>query len=202
MKKILVIAFGAMLWSCGSNTSSTENTAVTTSNSENVATAGAFDFAAFKIGKAQLGPIKIGMDVAEAEKLFSGLTKETDEGGNFGYGGGSPSYLYYKDKELVFGLVPEMNEDKIFAIMAIHPNLQTESGLTPNSSVGDILKVYPNLDVNYSEMNEWEFMEDTENNWSFVFMTEKGKQISTHAGTGLALKPQNKDIKANWVAIE
>lgn len=92
----------------------------------------------FEIQKGQLGEIKIGMTISEAEQKFSGLRKETDQATNFGYGGGSPAYLYYEGKTIIFGLIPTLNTNTILFIIVVSKKLTTTNGLSPNSTVKEI----------------------------------------------------------------
>jgi len=139
-----------------------------------------FQFSEFKIMKHQLGSIKIGMTIKEAENQFYGLTKKVNEAVNFGFGGGSPAYLYYSGDKIVFGLIPSLGTDTLLFIIAAHKNLETTNGLNPNSTVKELLEKYPDLWVNQDLMNSWEYFQDSENGWDFVFMTDEQTQIGEY----------------------
>jgi len=85
------------------------------------------------------------MTIEEAENQFSGLSRKEDEAVNFGFGGGSPAYLYYSGEELIFGLIPKLDSDTLLFIIVAHKNLKTQNGLNPNSSVEEILKIHPKM---------------------------------------------------------
>ncbi|MFD1603036.1 hypothetical protein ACFSJW_06950 [Flavobacterium artemisiae] len=53
-----------------------------------------FDFEKFRIEKAKVGPIKIGMTIHEAENFLKNLNKSEAEAYDFGFDGGGKAYLY------------------------------------------------------------------------------------------------------------
>jgi len=159
------------------------------------------DYHKFKIQKGQLGEVKLGMTISEAEKKLSGLRKEIGEATNFGYGGGSPAYLYYDKEELILGLIPKLDTDIVFLIVAVSPKLNTTNGLTPASTVEDISNKYPRIKVNQNLMNSWEEIWDTNNNWEFVFMTED-KTVGEYPELELPSELKNMDIKTDWITIK
>ena len=116
----------------------------------------------YKITKGHLGNIKIGMTVAQAETHFRGLRKEVDEATNFGFGGGSPAFLYYFGDELIFGLIPELDNDSLLFIIAASKKLQTSNGLNPKSTVKELVQKYPNMRVSQNLMNGWEYFQPKE----------------------------------------
>ena len=58
----------------------------------------ASDFHDFRIQRSRLGKIEIGMTIEEEEKHLSGFTKEAHDAVAFGFGGGSPAYLYSRGR--------------------------------------------------------------------------------------------------------
>jgi hypothetical protein len=160
-----------------------------------------FDHSKYLIQKGRLGNMQIGMTISEAEEQFNGLRKEVNEAVNFGYGGGSPAYLYYKEDKVIFGLIPTLNTDTIFLIIAASPKLTTSNGLNPNSTVEEILNKYPNIKVNQNLMNSWEEIWDTTNNWEFVFMTED-KTVGEYPELEVPSKLININIKTDWITIK
>ncbi|MFL0683222.1 MAG: hypothetical protein ACJLTB_08320 [Algoriphagus aquaeductus] len=202
MKHILTILIGLFLFGCNSTTKTENNETKTelTSEIETEKTVD-FDFDKFKIQKGQLGEIKIGMTISEAEMQFSGLTKKTDEATNFGFGGGSPAYLYYSGNELLFGLIPKLETDTLLFIIAAHKNLQTTNGLNPNSTVEELLKKYPDLTVQQDLMNSWEFFQDLKNGWDFIFMTDEQTEIGEYPELEVPSKPKRLTTKTDWITI-
>jgi hypothetical protein len=202
MKQLITIFISLFLFSCNStfkketseaNLDSTQKTEKSISS--------AFDFKSFKIMKEQLGGIKIGMTIAEAETHFSGLVKKVDEAVNFGFGGGSPAYLYYADNELIFGLISKLDTDSLLIIIAVHKKLRTVNGLNPNSTVSELLQKYPDLTVQQDLMNSGEFFQDTINNWDFVFMTDEKTAIGDYPELEVPSKPKRLYKKTDWIAI-
>lgn len=160
-----------------------------------------FDFDKFKILKGQLGEIKIGMTISEAEIQFSGLTKKMDEAISFGFGGGSPAYLYYLGNDLLFGLIPKLDTDTLLFIVAAHKNLKTINGLNPNSTVEELLKTYPKMTVQKDLMNGWEFFKDDKNALDFVFMTDEQTEIGEYPELDVPSKPKRIKTKTDWITI-
>jgi hypothetical protein len=202
MKHILTLFIGLLLFGCNSTTKTEKNENQTdlTTEKETEQTV-QFDFDKCKILKGQLGEIKIGMTIAEAEMQFSGLTKKTDEATNFGFGGGSPAYLYYSGDELLFGLIPKLETDTLLFIIAAHKNLQTTNGLNPNSTVEELLKKYPDLTVQQDLMNSWEFFQDLNNGWDYIFMTDEKTEIGEYPELEVPSKPKRLTTKTDWITI-
>ncbi len=159
-----------------------------------------FDYDEYEIKKGQLGEIKIGMTISEAEQKFDGLRKEVGQATSFGYGGGSPAYLYYDQENIVFGLIPTLNTDTILIIIAASPKLTTTNGLSPNSTVMEISKKYPGIKVNQDLMSGWEYISDMTNNWNFVFMTDE-TTVGDYPELEVPSDLKNLDIKADWITI-
>src|SRR5690554_4572831 len=204
MRILMTVLIGFLMFSCNSTPEkkSYENKAeletektVEKSNSESTE----FQFSEFKIMNGQLGPIKVGMTIQEAEKQFDGLTKKVDEAVSFGFGGGSPAYLYYSGDEVLFGLIPSLGTDTVLFIIAAHENLRTTNGLNPNSTVKELLDKYPDLMINQDLMNGWEHFQDTVNNWGFVFMTDKETQIGEYPELEKPSKPKRLTTKTDWI---
>ena len=202
MKHILTILIGLFLFGCNSTTKTENNETKTELTSEiETETTVDFDFDKFKIQKGQLGEIKIGMTMSEAEMQFSGLTKKTDEATSFGFGGGSPAYLYYSGNELLFGLIPKLETDTLLFIIAAHKHLQTTNELNPNSTVEELLKKYPDLTVQQDLMNSWEFFQDLKNGWDFIFMTDEQTEIGEYPELEVPSKPKRLTTKTDWITI-
>lgn len=202
MKHILTLFIGLLLFGCNSTTKTGNNEHQTDLTTETEAEQTVqFDFDKFKIQKRQLGEIKIGMTIAEAEMQFSGLTKQTDEATNFGFGGGSPAYLYYSGDELLFGLIPKLETDTLLLIIAAHKNLQTTNRLNPNSTVEELLRKYPDLTVNQDLMSGGEFFKDLENGWDFVFKTNEQTEIGNYPELEVPSKPRRLSTKTDWIVI-
>lgn len=198
-----MLFIGLLLFGCNSTTKTESNESQTdlTTEKETVQ-AVQFDFDKFKILKGQLGEIKIGTTIAEAEIQFSGLTKKTDEATNFGFGGGGPAYLYYSGDKLLFGLIPKLETDTLLFIIAAHKNLQTTNGLNPNSTVEELLKKYPDLTVQQDLMNSWEFFQDVNNGWDFIFMTDEKTEVGEYPELGvLPSTPKRLTTKTDWITI-
>ena len=202
MKHILTFLIGLFLFGCNSSTKTENNqTETVPTNEKNTKQSVNFDFDNFKILKGQLGEIKIGMTISEAEVQFPGLTKKTDEATNFGFGGGSPAYLYYSGNELLFGLIPKLETDTLLFIIAAHKNLQTTNGLNPNSTVEDLLEKYPDLTVNQDLMSGGEFFQDKMNNWDFVFKTNEQTEIGNYPELEVPSRPKRLTTKTDWIVI-
>jgi hypothetical protein len=160
-----------------------------------------FNFPEFQIAKGQLGKIKIGMTIDEAEKHFIGLTKQTTTVAEFGFDDESPAYSYYLGKEPVFAFLPKYGTDTVLFIVAVHKDLRTTNGLTPKSTVKELLIVYPDLTVGENLMSGGEFFDDKRNNWSFIFMTDPGAEVGEYPVVGDPSKPKQLNIKTDRILI-
>ena len=136
-----------------------------------------------------------------ANKWDEKTSKKVDEATNFGFDGGSPAFLYYSGDELVFGLIPKLDNDTLHCIIAVSRKLQTTNGLNPNSSVRDLIQKYPDLTVQQDLMNGWEAFEDKINRWYFVFMTDEKTQIGEYPELEVPSKPKRINTKTDWITI-
>ncbi len=195
-----------LIWSCNQTVKKEEGNSEKQSQKKeaqnnNFVNLTSFDYKKFQIKRGQLGEIKIGMTIKEAEMKFGGLRKETGQATSFGFGGGGPAYLYYENIQVVFVLIPALNTDTILFIIVADPKLTTTNGVNPNSSVRELNKVYPDIKVNLDLMNGWEYIYDTINNWNFVFMTEE-KTVGVYPELEVPSKLKNMDIKSDWITIQ
>lgn len=199
---MLIFLVGLLLFGCNSTTKTENYEGVTVSKIEKESEQSVyFNFHNFIIRKGQLGEIKIGMTITEAEKQLTGLKKKTDQATNFGFGGGSSANLYYLGDELLFGLIPRLGTDTLLLIIAANKNLLTTNGLNPNSTVEDLLEKYPDLTVNQDLMSGGEFYQDTTNNWDFVFKTNEHTEIGDYPELEEPSRPKQLTTHADWIVI-
>jgi len=161
-----------------------------------------FEFERFEISKGQLGDIKVGMNINEAEKKIKQLTKTEAEAYDFGYDGGGKSYIYSLENEPILALIPKMDSEEILAILALSKNLKTIDGLNPKSKIFEIQNTYPNIEINLNLMMSWEYLNNEKNNWTFVFMTDDTNRIGEYKNIELPAKPKRTQVKTDWIAIE
>lgn len=160
-----------------------------------------FDFEAFKISKGQIGEIKVGMNIYDAEKKLNGLTKKEAEAYDFGFDGGGKAYIYLLENEPVLALVPKMDSEEILVIIALSKNLKTINGLNPKSKVKEVQQKYPNIEINQDLMMNWEEIYDENNDWIFVFMTDENNRVGDYKEIELPTKPKRTETKMNWITI-
>jgi hypothetical protein len=206
IRKLIYIIILIIICSCNQSTDKKENIDQTekiqsdpsTDELSNIIT---FDYNKFEIKKGNLGEIKIGMTISEAEQKFEGLRKEIGEATSFGFGGGSPAYLYYDKDDLLFGLISALDTNTILFIIVASPKFKTTNGLNPNSKVKEISKQYPKAKVYQNLMNSWEEISDTINNWNFIFMTDE-KTVGEYHKLENPSELKNMNIKADWITIK
>ena len=202
MKKIIIIGF--ILTACLGKTTSTETEASKKVDEPDLGTKDtpSFNFSKYQIMKGQLGGIKIGMTIKEAEREFTGLSKKETPVYYYGFDGEEPCFSYYLADSLVLALIPKYNTDTVHFIVAGHKNLNTTSGLNPNSTVKDLLDRNPNLTVNQNLENGLEYIIDVENGWSFEFETDDKNQIGEYSIAGEPSKPKRLTVKSNRIMIQ
>jgi len=204
MKLFWTVLVGFLIYSCNTSTDKTsisikEDLEIKKPTTE-------FQFSDFTIMKGQLGPIKVGMTIEETENQFNGLIKKEDEAVNFGFGGGSPAYLYYLRDDILFGLIPRLGTDTVLFIIAAHRELQTTNSLNPNSTVKELIEQYPGMKVSRDLMNDWEYFRDTINDWQFIFMTDAKTKIGEYPEPSfdneIPSKPIRLTTKTDWITIQ
>ena len=161
-----------------------------------------FDFEKFEISKGQIGEIKVGMNINDAEKKLNVLTKKEAEANDFGYDGGGKAYIYSLENEPILALVPKRDSEEILVIIALSKNLKTNNGLNPKSKVNEIQEKYPNIEINQDLMMSWEFISEEKNNWEFVFMTEENNRIGEYKEIEVPTKPKRTETKMDWITIK
>ena len=161
-----------------------------------------FNFDNFLISKGQIGEIKVGMNLNNAEKLLREMTSKEVEAYDFGYGGGGKAYIYSIYDEPIFALITNFETGKIIALIAISNKLKTNNGLNPNSKVADILKIYPKMMINQDEMTNEEYLYDQKNKWSFIFKTDEKNRIGEYTDTEESTEPKRMQTKMNYLLIE
>jgi len=124
------------------------------------------------ISKGKVGELKIGMTLADGRALMKEYDEKSYDSNTFGIGGGSTAYFYSQNGDGILALIPNSNGEVKY-IQVFSTNYQTSSGIKPNSSLGDLLKVYPDLELKSNLMTNNEYFKDVENNFSFVFMTNE-----------------------------
>ncbi|KOY87471.1 hypothetical protein AD998_16195 [bacterium 336/3] len=187
-----IFFFGLFLWSCKSDSKNAHSSQAKQDD---------FNFSQFTIQKGQLGNIKLGMTIQEAEKQFSALDKKIDSANDFGLDGGSSIYLYYHKKEALFGLIPKLLTDTLYSIIVLDPKFKTIEGLHKGSSVNEILKVYPHSKAQLNWVNGNENIVDTTNHLYFVFQTQKGKQVGDYSQSLQPSEPKNLSLQTDWIEI-
>ena len=154
------------------------------------------------IQKGQVGHIKVGMSMIEANKALTHFLSTKVPAHNFGYDGGGNTYLYSKVNQPFLALIPHRDSSIVLAIVAISPEIKTFHGLSPQTSVVSLNTVYTNMMMHLDEMNGWEFFEDKKNNWQFVFKTQENQRIAKYPVFGEPAPPLNLLEKSNWVVIK
>ncbi|WP_269236830.1 hypothetical protein [Flavobacterium flavigenum] len=161
-----------------------------------------FDFEEFEILKGQVGDIKIGMNIKDAEEKLNELTKKEAEAYDFGFDGGGKAYIYSLENEPILALIPKRDSEEILVIIALSKNLKTNNDLNPKSKVTEIQAKYPNIEINQDLMMGWEFMSDKKNNWDFVFMTEENSRIGEYKEIEVPTKPKRTETKMDWITVK
>lgn len=163
-----------------------------------------FDYSQFRIRKGQLGEIKIGMTLNEVWDLLIDLelTYKEEEAHWFGIGGGGSIYIFYYKAEPLFGLVPAYDTNTIKYIVTLHEKIKTLHGLGAKSTIEEILAIYPELELNISEVDDSEYFVDLNTNWLFSFNTIEEKKIGEYFGLeNSSSKIINTNYKCNHVLI-
>ena len=161
-----------------------------------------FDFSKFPIGKLEVGPIKLGQKLPEIEKYFTGLQKENMDAWTFGFDGPSENdaVMYSLNSEPLIAFIPSLGTDSIIAIIALHKNFKTQSGISPSMSVRDILKVFPNAKSHYNAMMDYEQIDDTDNFQQFIFGSNEDP-IANYPEIDSKSTPTNLNPKIDWITV-
>lgn len=178
-----------------------EKDSITTTSSD-IAQQSTLNYSDWLIGKKSLGPLKIGMSMKEVDSILVSMNKQVGLALDFGFGGGSPAYVYSIDTVPILAVVQALNSKKVFAIVVLSDQLKTASGLHPKMKVYQLLEVYPQMEFYLDYMNGWEIASDDTNQWSFIFVTNKSNQIGIYPQQE---KPSlaKKTIATNtWILIQ
>lgn len=161
-----------------------------------------FNFDKFLISKGQVGQIKVGTNLKDAENSLREMNRKEVEAYDFGYGGGGKAFIYSIQNEPILALIPNRDTAEIIAIIAISNKLKTDNGLNPKSNIIDILKIYPKMEVSQDLMTEHEYMYDENKKWSFIFQTDKNNRIGEYKNIDESTKPKRLKTKMDYLAIK
>ncbi len=154
------------------------------------------------IRKKSIGPIQVGMSLLQVDSILQDYQKQKATSYDFGFGGGSPAYIYSLDESPVIAVVQALNSKKVFAIIALHESLQTDNGIHPKMSVKNLLGIFPQMKFFYDLMNDWEYSEDAGNQCTFVFMTTKGAQIGSYPDPEKGSVAKRTTAEIAWITIQ
>lgn len=159
------------------------------------------NFNDYKVSKGQIGEIKLGLKISSLMNTLSNFTSKQLEAHDFGFDGGGNAFLYSYKNEPVFALVPAYETDSIIAIIGLHKNLLFKSGVQVGMSVKEILKFYPNCEVDLNLMTDWEEIYDDKNDFILVFKTDEENRIGKYIEIDESSKPVNLKPKMTWITI-
>jgi hypothetical protein len=159
------------------------------------------NFEEFTISKGQIGEIKIGMKLSELATALSTFNSKEIDAYDFGFDGGGKAIVYSYKNEAVFALVPAYQTDSIISIIGLHKNLVFKSGIQVGMSVDQVLRHYPNAEVELNLMTDWEEIADAKNAYILVFKTDEKSRIGKYPEIGEPSKPFNLKPKMEWVTI-
>lgn len=158
-----------------------------------------FAFSDYRIGKGKIGEIPLGMKLQKADSLIQGLASEHHDPFRYLFEGAGDAITYSFKGEPVFALMAN-KRGEITVLVAVHEKLKTINGLSPKSSVRELLKKYPDIKVYYNEFNESEEIYVDEG-WNFVYGGDGfvGEYNDVPDATS---KPINLDLVSHWLYIK
>lgn len=159
-------------------------------------------FENWQIEKKKLGPISIGMTIRQVDSILYDLSKQEGVALDFGFGGGSPAFIYSLDTIPMLAVVQSLNNKKVFAIVAINSIFKTNSGLHPQMSVSQLLESYPLMNFYLDDMNGWEFCTDDIQKWTFMFCTTSQTQIGKYFSPDKPSKAKKNIATNTWIIIQ
>lgn len=154
------------------------------------------------IQKKSIGPVQIGMTIKQVDSLLYNFQKQTAIALDFGFGGGSPAYVYSLDSMPVLAVVQALNSKRVFAIIAISELLKTKHGLHPKMTVDKLLGIYPQIKFYQDYMNGWEYADDEINQWSFIFITNDSDQIGFYKLPDQPSYAKRTTAQNAWITIQ
>jgi|GEM_PF-2284318 len=102
------------------------------------------------------------------------LIKSKVDASFFGFDGGGKARLYSYKNEPVFAILKKENQ-KIKAIIAIHPDIKTNKSISVQSSLKKIKATYPDGKLIDDQMNKWSIYEIQAKKWQFTFDARLGE---------------------------
>lgn len=154
------------------------------------------------INKKSLGPIQVGMSIRSVDSILANLEKQVGQALDFGFGGGSPAYVYLKDSTPILAIVQSLNSKKVFAIVAISDIFHTSNGLHPQMKVSKLLEVYPQMKFYLDNMNGWEYASDDLHQWYFIFNTDPANRIGTYTSEEKPSVAKKTTAINSWITIQ
>lgn len=154
------------------------------------------------IEKGKVGPLTIGMQKEEVTKFLSAFEMEETDAFYFGFDGGSKALLYSFRKKPVVALIPFAESDKIKAIVVLNSKTATNTGICPGMSASTLLEAYPNSQFHHNELSGWEEVNDTANQWTFVFLKDRTELNNPDNLKKEPYTPQNTSAKIDYIIVQ
>ncbi|MFT3796618.1 hypothetical protein [Flavobacterium sp.] len=142
------------------------------------------------------------MSITEADKLLTALGKKETLAYDYGFDGGGKAYVYSVANQPIMALIPKADSDNILSIIALSKRLKTSNGLRPESQVSALLQKYPQMRINRDDMMDWEYMHDSTNGWTFVFLTDEENRVGPYDDSEQPAQPIRKEAKIDWIEIK
>lgn len=140
----------------------------------------------------QVYGITIDMKIDKALKKMKEkeFTFEEVNSNDWGFGGGSKSWLIKKNGEEMLVLIPDFISHRLKYIIILNPIFSLNNGLKINMSVKDYLTVYPNSIFSVNLMNDYE--ESYNDKLMFIFLTNDNNRIGIYEEIESSSKAINK----------
>ena len=160
----------------------------------------------WRIRPHQVGPFRIGHSIREYAAVLQTLAVDSVDPWPWGIDGPGSALLIRHGTDSLLTLVPYDDTDSIIFISLLTPAIPTESGIRVGTSVGELLRRYPDLRVTVDDLFSNEFSFDPANGWRFEFFTDSttsiGRYATDRAGSSEKAVPVNLKPRIGRIIVD
>lgn len=134
----------------------------------------------FLINTRFIGNVAIGMSMSEVRRNYHDCEFATIPAWHYCIDGGGDGVVISKDKQELLFVCPTYGIDSVCLIMALSPRFHTSDGLTPSSSIGQLLKLHPGMKIYNNMMCAGEYFKDDTNRMIYEFASGDSSLVGVY----------------------
>ena len=136
---------------------------------------------AYLISENSVGLLKIGMNINDANKLFSDCKIEKVDLSIFGLDGGGSGILIKRQNEKIVVFWTNSDKNKVDGILCFSSKYHTKHGIKPKMTIGELKKILPKSTIQVNLIfPEHEFIILESEHVNLDFLSTEGNRIGKY----------------------